>query len=148
MHLRSDRRAARRISQGFWYDLARPGTRMCHNHDMKFRTGLIIGLGVGYVLGSRAGRERYDQMKAVVDRLAANEQVKKVAAVAGQSTEGARNLAGTGLVAAGGAMREAAAKAPAGTDETATIAAEDTAPTRRWRTPRYRPQSRQPTAAR
>ena len=71
---------------------------MCHNHRMKFRTGLIIGLGVGYVLGSRAGRERYDQLKSVVDSVAGNERVKKVAAVAGKSTEGARNLAGTGLV--------------------------------------------------
>ncbi len=30
---------------------------------MKFRTGLGIGLGVGFVLGARAGRERYDQLR-------------------------------------------------------------------------------------
>lgn len=28
----------------------------------RFRTGLIIGLGVGYVLGTKAGRERYEQL--------------------------------------------------------------------------------------
>jgi hypothetical protein len=30
---------------------------------MKGKVGLVIGLGAGYVLGSRAGRERYQQMK-------------------------------------------------------------------------------------
>ena len=29
---------------------------------MKFRTGLIVGLGIGYVLGAKAGRDRYDQI--------------------------------------------------------------------------------------
>lgn len=30
---------------------------------MKGKIGLVVGLGVGYVLGTRAGRERYDQIK-------------------------------------------------------------------------------------
>jgi hypothetical protein len=30
---------------------------------MRGKVGLIIGLGVGYVLGTRAGRERYEQIK-------------------------------------------------------------------------------------
>ncbi|QMU96488.1 hypothetical protein FVO59_04150 [Microbacterium esteraromaticum] len=30
---------------------------------MKGKIGLVIGLGAGYVLGSRAGRERYEQIK-------------------------------------------------------------------------------------
>jgi len=30
---------------------------------MKGRIGLVVGLGVGYVLGTRAGRERYEQIK-------------------------------------------------------------------------------------
>lgn len=30
---------------------------------MKGRVGLVIGLSVGYVLGTRAGRERYEQIK-------------------------------------------------------------------------------------
>jgi hypothetical protein len=28
-----------------------------------FKTGLIIGAAAGYVLGAKAGRERYDQIK-------------------------------------------------------------------------------------
>lgn len=30
---------------------------------MKGKIGLVVGLGVGYVLGTRAGRERYQQIK-------------------------------------------------------------------------------------
>ena len=30
---------------------------------MKGKVGLVIGLGAGYVLGSRAGKERYQQIK-------------------------------------------------------------------------------------
>ncbi|KDA06780.1 hypothetical protein DC31_07155 [Microbacterium sp. CH12i] len=30
---------------------------------MKGKIGLVIGVGVGYVLGTRAGRERYEQIK-------------------------------------------------------------------------------------
>lgn len=30
---------------------------------MKFKTGLTVGIVVGYVLGARAGRDRYEQIK-------------------------------------------------------------------------------------
>lgn len=30
---------------------------------MKLRTGLTIGMAVGYVLGARAGRDRYEQIR-------------------------------------------------------------------------------------
>lgn len=30
---------------------------------MRFRLGLLIGLGAGYVLGARAGVERYEQIR-------------------------------------------------------------------------------------
>jgi hypothetical protein len=29
---------------------------------MRFKTGILIGLGAGYVLGAKAGRERYQQI--------------------------------------------------------------------------------------
>lgn len=37
--------------------------------DMRFRTGLIIGLAVGYYYGTRAGRERYLQIEQWLDRV-------------------------------------------------------------------------------
>jgi len=29
---------------------------------MRFRLGLVLGFAVGYILGAKAGRERYDQI--------------------------------------------------------------------------------------
>ena len=31
---------------------------------MGTKTGILIGVGIGYVLGTRAGRERYEQIRA------------------------------------------------------------------------------------
>jgi hypothetical protein len=36
---------------------------------MRGKVGLVIGLAAGYVLGARAGRERYEQIKAQVDKV-------------------------------------------------------------------------------
>lgn len=36
---------------------------------MGTKTGLLIGLSVGFVLGARAGRERYEQIRAVALRV-------------------------------------------------------------------------------
>src|SRR3954462_1818395 len=36
---------------------------------MKGKLAVLTGVGVGYVLGTRAGRERYEQMRAGASRL-------------------------------------------------------------------------------
>ncbi|MFT4211607.1 MAG: hypothetical protein QM626_07000 [Microbacterium sp.] len=36
---------------------------------MRGKAGLVIGLAVGYVLGTRAGRERYEQIKAGAEKV-------------------------------------------------------------------------------
>lgn len=36
---------------------------------MKFRLGLVLGFGLGYYLGARAGRARYEQMRRRLERL-------------------------------------------------------------------------------
>ena len=38
---------------------------------MRGKAGLVIGLAIGYVLGTRAGRERYEQIKAQAARIRA-----------------------------------------------------------------------------
>lgn len=73
---------------------------------MKFRTGLIVGLGVGFILGARAGRERYDQLKGAVDSVRGNEKVQRAAAVADRSTVKVRRAAGKGLVIASETIKE------------------------------------------
>lgn len=49
---------------------------------MKGKVGLVVGLAAGYVLGTRAGRERFDQIKEqamkVWEREPVQKQVEKV----------------------------------------------------------------------
>jgi len=75
---------------------------------MKFRTGLIIGLGVGFVLGAKAGRERYDQMMSTLESVRGNETVQRATAVADRSTVKVRRAAGSGLVTASEKIKERA----------------------------------------
>lgn len=44
---------------------------------MKGKIGIAIGFAAGYVLGSRAGRERYEQIKANVQKVWETDQVQK-----------------------------------------------------------------------
>jgi len=44
---------------------------------MRGKIGIVIGLAAGYVLGSRAGRERYEQIKDGVQKLWDTPQVQK-----------------------------------------------------------------------
>ncbi len=36
---------------------------------MRFRLGLLVGFGSGYYLGSRAGRERYEQINRTIAKV-------------------------------------------------------------------------------
>jgi hypothetical protein len=57
---------------------------------MKGRTGFVIGIGLGYVLGAKAGRTRYDQMKAAVEKAAEQPQVHEAIERTTQLTSGPR----------------------------------------------------------
>jgi hypothetical protein len=72
---------------------------------MKFRTGLVIGLAAGYVLGAKAGRERYEKIVAVSNKVRSNESVRKVAEVAERTTRKPRGMTGDGLVQAAKTVR-------------------------------------------
>jgi hypothetical protein len=37
--------------------------------DVRFRLGLAMGFAAGYVMGSKAGRERYEQIRQGAERL-------------------------------------------------------------------------------
>jgi hypothetical protein len=45
---------------------------------MGFKTGLLVGFGVGYVLGTRAGRERFEELKASWDQFVGNPSVQRM----------------------------------------------------------------------
>lgn len=36
---------------------------------MKMRTGLVVGFGLGYYLGSKAGYQRYEQLHTLLGKL-------------------------------------------------------------------------------
>ncbi|MGH2686666.1 MAG: hypothetical protein ACRDJP_14470, partial [Actinomycetota bacterium] len=45
---------------------------------MGFKTGIIVGFGMGYVLGTKAGRDRYEELKATWDQFVGNPSVQRV----------------------------------------------------------------------
>ena len=51
---------------------------------MRYRGLFIIGFAVGYVVGARAGRERYEQMKKAATQVAQSPPVQKATQVAGE----------------------------------------------------------------
>jgi vacuolar-type H+-ATPase subunit E/Vma4 len=68
---------------------------------MRFRTGMLVGFGAGYVLGAQAGRERYEQIRRWVRQIAGTPQVQQIA----ERGKDAANEAGRkGLEAVQGAV--------------------------------------------
>ncbi len=65
---------------------------------MGFKLGAIVGFGVVYVLGARAGRERYDELKASWDQLMGNPTVQSAV---NRGREAASSGAQAGMKAAG-----------------------------------------------
>ena len=55
---------------------------------MRKLTALVAG-GAGYVLGARAGRQRYEQIRAQFNRVKANPKVQETAAKATDAAKGA-----------------------------------------------------------
>ena len=94
---------------------------------------LIIGLGVGYVLGARAGREQYDAMKAQVDKVWENPRVARarrdVESYARQQAPVIRERAEAAAKAAPGVIADAAKDVAEKTTEVAKSVADSTTKT-------------------
>ena len=81
---------------------------------MRYRWVFCTGLGIGFVLGTRAGRERYEQMRRVARKIADNPTVQQAAgALQAQAASYAKSAGGKladGAVAAktkvGGVLQE------------------------------------------
>ncbi|MBB5933109.1 YtxH domain-containing protein [Streptomyces zagrosensis] len=52
---------------------------------MRYRLTFITGVAVGYVLGARAGRERYEQLRKSAQRVSQNPAVRNTAEAAAHS---------------------------------------------------------------
>ena len=44
---------------------------------MGFKRGMIVGFGIGYVLGAKAGRQRYEEIRQAWGRVMGNPQVQQ-----------------------------------------------------------------------
>ena len=73
---------------------------------MRFKTGLAIGFLLGFMLGARAGKERYDRIIASMRSMLQNERVQQATDIAERSTRKSRAAAGSGLVTAADKVRE------------------------------------------
>jgi hypothetical protein len=62
---------------------------------MKGKLGIAVGLAAGYVLGTRAGRERYQQLTASAKRIADEPSLQRI-------QEELNGLFGSGGQASGG----------------------------------------------
>src|SRR5689334_24566747 len=51
---------------------------------MRYKLTFVVGLTLGYVLGTRAGRERYEQLKKSARQVAQNPAVRNTAESAAQ----------------------------------------------------------------
>ncbi|MDQ1677770.1 MAG: hypothetical protein QOC93_2914 [Actinomycetota bacterium] len=52
------------------------------------RAAFVAGLGIGYVLGARAGRERYEQIQRAYRAVRENPTVQETAGVVGAQASG------------------------------------------------------------
>ncbi|MFQ5472161.1 MAG: hypothetical protein ACE5FA_04650 [Dehalococcoidia bacterium] len=75
---------------------------------MKFKTGVLVGLAVGYVLGAKAGRERYDEIMGACRSMCGDPRVKDLAGRAKAAADLAGAVVGTGLQGASEKIRHRA----------------------------------------
>ena len=61
---------------------------------MRYRWVFFTGLGIGFVLGTRAGRERYEQMRRVARKVADNPTVQQAAGALQAQAAGYAKTAG------------------------------------------------------
>jgi hypothetical protein len=77
---------------------------------MKGKVGLVVGLAAGYVLGTRAGRERYEQIKEQATKVweldPVQAQVAKVQAFGTTALKAVPNALWTGAKRVGNAASE------------------------------------------
>jgi hypothetical protein len=61
----------------------------------KYRFGFVVGLATGYVLGARAGRDRYEQIMKAARTFAENPTVQQAAGAVQAQATGLASTAGT-----------------------------------------------------
>jgi membrane protein DedA with SNARE-associated domain len=73
---------------------------------MRFRSGFILGAMIGYVLGARAGRHRYEQIKRWAGKMRRHPAVEQVFSQMEGVTDLGRTLLATTLDASSRELRK------------------------------------------
>jgi hypothetical protein len=73
---------------------------------MGFKTGMLVGFGVGYVLGTKAGRERYEELKASWDQFMGNPSVQRAVTKGREAVETGTRKGIRAVEEAGGEVKE------------------------------------------
>ncbi len=58
------------------------GATVGYNGTMSFKTGLLFGLAIGYYLGAKAGRERFEQIDHYLEPVRASDGYQQARAMA------------------------------------------------------------------
>jgi len=72
---------------------------------MRYRVVFFAGLGIGFVIGTRAGRERYEQMRRLARKVADNPTVQQAAGAIQAQAAGYAKTAGGKVADRAGAAR-------------------------------------------
>jgi hypothetical protein len=87
---------------------------------MKGKAGLLIGFGAGYILGARAGRQRYEQIIQTWDRFTGSPTVQRTAErtkeVAEEQAKRSIHAVQQGVEKAGSAVKERLGKDDSGAE--------------------------------
>jgi len=72
---------------------------------MRYRWVFLTGLAIGFVLGTRAGRERYEEMRRLARKVADNPAVQQAAGALQAQATGYAKAAGEKVAGRAGAAR-------------------------------------------
>jgi hypothetical protein len=93
---------------------------------MRGRVGLFLGFGAGYVLGAKAGTERYEQLMRLYENLLQSPKVKEATGKAkdtvGTGFEQAREKAKEGREKVGSSMSQRRSSGSSQSDGTLSVA--------------------------
>jgi hypothetical protein len=60
---------------------------------MKFRTGVVVGFGLGFYAGSAAGRQKFEQINQTLRKAKESGPAQAVSTKAAEATQAARDAA-------------------------------------------------------
>jgi hypothetical protein len=82
---------------------------------MRFKSGFLVGLGAGYVLGTRAGQERYQQIVDAASRLRENPGVQRLTGEVNKTVSVSKDRVAETAAAKADQAKEAVASKAGGT---------------------------------